>query len=348
VTAPTITFFFTPQAEPGGWFPYAPDVEVTATDNIGVRHIRCTYDGQWVATEIPDLVDHGLRIHFRLFGAQQSDHTLSCWAVDLVGNDFTDTRVIRIGERPPPPPPPPPPGPDTTPPTVYPLSFSANPIVVGGFSTVTAFAWDEGSGIASGTVSVGDRPPEPMTWSGSAFTAQIGSDLPAGLYPVSVRVHDAAGNDSSTDPQILVVYDPNAGSVSGTGWIVPHPSVGDDLPGIDGNAKGEFGFTARYKSDADTTPTGSFVFTYGKLFKLQSEGLDWLVVTSGDTAYIQGTGSIRGDGVYPFRVTIQDGAATGSPDRLLMEVCACSTFVETGPIIYRASGEVGGQIQIQR
>jgi len=29
-------------------------------------------------------------------------------------------------------------------------------------------------------------------------------------------------------------------------------------------------------------------------------------------------------------------------------VCACSTFEETGPIFYRASGEVGGQIQIQR
>jgi hypothetical protein len=31
-----------------------------------------------------------------------------------------------------------------------------------------------------------------------------------------------------------------------------------------------------------------------------------------------------------------------------LEVCADSTFTETGPIIYRASGEVGGQIQINR
>jgi hypothetical protein len=85
-----------------------------------------------------------------------------------------------------------------------------------------------------------------------------------------------------------------------------------------------------------------------RLIQLQSECLDWLVVTAGDTAYVQGTASIRGGSVYPFRVTIRDGAADGCPDYLLLEVCACSTFVETGPIFYQASGEVGGQIQIQR
>jgi hypothetical protein len=171
--------------------------------------------------------------------------------------------------------------------------------------------------------------------------------LPPGLYPVSVRVRDAAGNEATTDPQTLVVYDPSAGSVSGTGWIVPDPSVGDDLPGIDGKTKGSLDFTARYKSSSATTPTGSFVFTYGKLFKLQSDTLDWLVVSARDT-YIQGTASIRGEGSYPFRAPIRDGEVTGSPDNLLLEVWASSTFVETGPTIYRASGEVGGQIQIKR
>jgi hypothetical protein len=39
---------------------------------------------------------------------------------------------------------------------------------------------------------------------------------------------------------------------------------------------------------------------------------------------------------------------TVSPDYLLQEVCARSTFEETGPTIYWASGKVGGQIQIQR
>ncbi len=214
---------------------------------------------------------------------------------------------------------------------MYPPSFSANPIVAGGVSTVTAFAWDDESGIDSGAMSVADRPPEPMVWSGSTFTAQVGLSLPAGLYPISIRVRDVAGNEATTDPQTLVVYDPTAGSVSGTGWIVPDPSAGDELPAIDGKAKGSFSFTARYKTSAATTPSGSFIFTYGNLFKLQSDELDWLVVTAGDAAYIQGTASIRGDGSYPFRVTIRDGRVTGSPDYLLLEVCACITFEETGP-----------------
>jgi hypothetical protein len=359
-----MTFSFTPQAEPGGWFPYAPDVEVTATDNIGVSSIRCTYDDLPIVTTAPFLVDDGLRLQFDLF-LGRGEHTLRCSAEDLAGNIGTDSRLIYVGVPPPPPPAPPPP-PDTTPPTVYPPSFSSNPIMAGGASTVTAFAWDDESGIDSGTMSVGDRPPEPMEWSGSTFTAQVGLGLPAGLYPISIRVRDVAGNEATTDPRTLVVYDPNAGSVSGTGWIVPDPSAGDDLPGIDGKAKGSFSFTARYKSPSDTTPTGSFsftarykspsdttptgsfIFTYGKLFKLQSDELDWLVVTVGDTAFIQGTASIRGEGSYPFRATIRDGRVTGSPDHLLLEVWASSTFVETGPTIYRASGEVGGQIQIQR
>jgi len=348
-TGPTFAALsFTPEPELGGWFSYTPDVEVTAIDNVGVSRLSCSYDGQWLVGEVPLLVDHGLRRVFDLYGQGNGAHLIECSAWDLLGNRGSLSETIYVGIPPPPPPPPPSPSPDTTPPTVYPLSFSANPIVVDGMSTVTAYAWDDESGIESGTVSVGDRPPEPMAWSGSAFTADVGPGLPAGLYLVSVRVRDAAGNEATTDPQTLVVYDPNAGSVSGTGWIVPDPSAGDDLPGIDGKATGSFSFTAKYKTSAATTPSGSFIFTYGKLFKLQSVGLDWLIVTAGDSAYIQGTASIRGEGSYPFRLTTRDGGLTDSPDYLLLQVWASSAFVETGPTIYRASGEVGGQIQIQR
>lgn len=347
-TAPTSTLSFTPAPGPSGWFSSAPKVEVTATDDVGVRSIHCTYDGQWLAASETALVNHGLRAVFDLYGT--GEHTLACSAWDLPGNEGSLSQPINIGDPPPSPSPSPSPSPtqDTTPPHVDPPSFSTNPIAVDTVSTVTAFASDDGSGIAAGTVSVGDRPPEPMAWSGSVFAAEVGPGLPADLYPVSVHVRDEAGNEATSDPQTLVVYDPNAGSVSGTGWIVPDPGVGDELPGIDGKAKGSFDFTVRYKSEGAATPTGSFVLTYGTVFKLQSEALAWLVVTARDTAHFQGTASIRDDGVYPFRVTIRDGATTGSPDHLLWEVCACSTFVETGPIIYRASGEVGGQIQIKR
>jgi Tol biopolymer transport system component len=343
-TPPTLALSFAPEPGSSGWFSSAPQVEVTATDNVGVRSIYCTYDGERLTANDTGLVDHGLRAVFDLYGT--GEHTLACSAWDLQANRGSVSQPINIGD--PPPSPSPTPTQDTTPPHVDPPSFSANPIVVDGVSTVTAFAWDDESGIDFGTVSVGDRPPDPMAWSGYAFTADVGPGLPAGLYAVSVNVSDVAGNEATSDPQTLVVYDPNAGSVSGTGWIVPDPRVGDELPGIDGKTKASFDLTARYKSPSATTPTGSFVFTYGKQFKLQSEVLDWLVVTAGDTAHIQGTASIRDGGVYPFRVTVRDGATTDSPDRLLLEVCACNIFAETGPIIYRASGEVGGQIKIQR
>ena len=90
---------------------------------------------------------------------------------------------------------------------------------------------------ASGTVSVGDRPPEPMAWSGSAFTADVGPGLPAGLYPVSVRVRDGAGNEATTDSQTLVVYDPSAGFVTGSGWINSPPGAYTPNPTLTGKAK---------------------------------------------------------------------------------------------------------------
>jgi Tol biopolymer transport system component len=347
--APAMSFSFDPQPGGDGSFPYAPDAYVTATDNIGVTTVNCTYDDQWLTGSVPVLTEDGLTRLFDLYPGNGS-HSLACRTMDLAGNVGTDSIVVYVGEAPPSPSPSstsPPPVDDTTPPHVDPPSLSADPIAVGGVTTVTAYAWDDGSGIESGTVIVGDDAPIPMAWSGVAFTADIGTDLAPDLYPVTVRVRDAAGNETTSDPQTLVVYDPNGGSVSGTGWIVPDPSAGDQLPGIDGRAKGSFSLAARYKSD-DAPPSGSFVFTYGKLFKLQSERLDWLVVTAQDTAYFQGVASIRNDGVYPFRVMVRDGAATGTPDHLVLEVCGCASFTETGPMMYRASGEVGGQIQIQR
>ncbi|TMK45391.1 MAG: hypothetical protein E6G55_08475 [Actinobacteria bacterium] len=104
---------------------------------------------------------------------------------------------------------------------------------------------------------------------------------------------------------------------------------------------------AKYKDALSTIPTGSFNFIYGK-FKLQSDGLDWLVVTTGDTAYVQGTASIRGgNALWSFQATVRDAPA-GTPDHLLLEVWLQGMDKDFYAPVYRASGDVGGQIQIQR
>jgi len=331
-TPPTVELVFTPEPGPGGSFPTAPDVHVTATDNIGVSSIRCTYDGQWIGPYEVELIDRGLRGQVSLYG--RGEHTLECSASDPSGNLASVSRTIVI---------------DDTPPQVTAFSFSANPLRVGETSVVTEVAWDDQSGIAGGEVTVGDQPPAPMTASDWTLTAEIGAGLPAGFHPVVVRVRDGAGNEATTDPQTLVVYDPNAGSASGTGWIVPDPGAGDSLPvPIDGKTKGSFAFSVKYKTATATTPTGFFNFSYGK-FKLQSEDLDWLVVTGGDTAYVLGSASIHGTGgLFPFRATIRDGASSTAPDHLVLEVWWPDADPLRDEPAYQASGDAGGQIQIQR
>ena len=339
-TPPTVELAFTPELGPSGWFSSAPVVDVSATDNVGVSSIRCTYDGQWIGPYEFVLIDHGLSGQVSLYG--QGEHALACMATDLSENTGIVSRAIQIGEPPPP---------DTTAPWVQPFSFSANPIPVGETSVVTEVAWDDQSGIAGGDVTVSDQPPVPMALTGSTLTAEIGPGFPADLYLVSVRVRDAAGNAASPNPQILVIYGPPAGSAGGTGWIVPGGSSsepGDVLPGMDGTSKASFAFTSKYKSATSPIPSGKLNFSYGSLFKLQSTSLAWLVVRDAERAYIGGTATISGtDGEVPFVATVRDGSATGGSDRFVIKVYAPGANPAVDGPLFQASGDAGGQIQIQ-
>jgi len=148
----------------------------------------------------------------------------------------------------------------------------------------------------------------------------------------------------------LVVYDPSAGSVSGTGWVIPGGSTSDIgdylLPWVDGKTKASFSFKAEYRSATSTTPSGFFNLSYGSEFKLRSEGLDWLLIDP-STAQLQGTATIKGlSGTYVFQAIVQDGAPIGGPDRLELRVwpLGADTFHD-GPR-FQATGDAGGNIQI--
>src|SRR6266545_5559477 len=100
-TGPTFTFSFTPEPEPGGWFSYTPEVEVTAIDNVGVSRLSCSYDGQWLVGEVPVPVAHGLRAQFQLYGQGTGAHLLECSAWDLLGNRGSLSETIYVGVPPP-------------------------------------------------------------------------------------------------------------------------------------------------------------------------------------------------------------------------------------------------------
>ena len=128
-----------------------------------------------------------------------------------------------------------------------------------------------------------------------------------GLYTVTAMVVDDDGGWSTSTYQHVVVYDPNAGSVEGSGWV----QAGAD--------RATFELNARYRQ-GQAVPTGSVVFGLeGTRFR--STSLAWLVVRPDGVVHVRGSGTVNGVAGYSFLLTVSDGGRAGdSPDRLRMKI----------------------------
>jgi hypothetical protein len=144
----------------------------------------------------------------------------------------------------------------------------------------------------------------------------------AGLYTVEVTVtDDDLGSDVKTFPtggQLIVIYDPSAGFVTGGGWIdSPSGACRYAACTVATTGKATFGFVSKYLKGA-TVPTGNteFQFHAGGL-NFRSSNYEWLVVNgnSGRAQY-KGTGTINGSGTFGFILTAYDGV----PDRFRIKI----------------------------
>jgi hypothetical protein len=224
---------------------------------------------------------------------------------------------------------------------------------VGDEVSVSAVVSDAGSGVqsvdfavngtASGAVASGE-----MQASGSTFTASFVPASPD-LFGIDVSARDGSGLITRSSVP-FVAYDASAGTIDGTGWIVPGgptSNSNDNLPGLDGTTKASFSFTAKYKTSSSVTPAGGLTFSYGNRFKLQTKQLQWLAVADADTAYLGGVASIQGKyGDFPFVAVIVDGASTGGRDRFELWVFEPGATIDS-QTLFSASGDAGGQINIR-
>lgn len=113
--------------------------------------------------------------------------------------------------------------------------------------------------------------------------------------------------------EYVVVYDPQAGFITGAGWITSPPGAYQPNPDLAGDAK--FGVVAKIKK-GDTIPSGNLQFRLGD-FEFESLTYDWLVI-SGSKATLQGTGTINDRGKYGYTLTIlNEKSVAGCPDGCL-------------------------------
>ena len=197
------------------------------------------------------------------------------------------------------------------PPVLQPITAPVDPCQVN--STISATAtfmdpdvgdthtavWDWGDGLKSaGTV---DEKNQVINGSHVYTTA--------GVYTIQVTVKDAANSSASTFFSYVVIYDPSAGFVSGSGWF--NSPAGAFTTDFSLTGKATFGFISKYQKGANI-PTGNteFQFKVGNL-AFSSTTYDWLVI-AGAKAQYKGTGTINGKGSYRFMLTAIDGKINGS------------------------------------
>ena len=135
--------------------------------------------------------------------------------------------------------------------------------------------------------------------------------ITSGVYTVTVTVSQAFCGSATEIYQYCVVYDPSDGFVTGGGWIDSPEGAYVADPLLTGTAN--FGFVAKYKKGR-TVPEGNTEFQFQAAgLNFHSESFDWLI-TAGPKAMFKGEGTINGDGLYGFQVTVIDANLTPSTD----------------------------------
>lgn len=236
---------------------------------------------------------------------EEGAHTVTVTATDASGNSASQSVTYTV---------------DNTAPTVSAVTADPNPVMLNAPINLTGLITDGGPSpsVTGAEYCIDGGPWQPMAAQDGAFdgaseaiTAALSGFSETGVYNISIRGTDAAGNVSPAQSVLLAVYDPSAGFVTGGGWI--QSPEGAYVPDGSLTGKANFGFVSKYQKGA-TVPTGQtqFQFKVGNL-NFHSTSYDWLVI-AGARAKYKGTGTINGSGEYGFMLTAVDSAINGGGD----------------------------------
>ncbi|MBI5965464.1 MAG: hypothetical protein HY863_18460 [Chloroflexi bacterium] len=165
---------------------------------------------------------------------------------------------------------------------------------------MTVWNWDDTT-TSSGSIS---------SASGSGTASASHSYSLPGVYLVKLTVTDKDGAPSNQSIyEFVVVYDPTAGFVTGSGSI--NSPAGAYLANPSATGQGKFGFNTKYKKNGELESETAFELEAGS-FHFYSSSAQWLAVT-GAKATFQGIGSVEGSNHhFGFTVTVIDGQFTSS------------------------------------
>ncbi len=283
-TPPTTTI--TPSGKLGNnnWYQSNVSITLTAADNSGGTGVASTQynlnNGKWLLYKGPIKISH------------DGTTLVMARSIDMAGNIETPVQLTLNVDR--------------LKPALSNVGLSSSYIQNGTPVTISANASDAISGVAAVTYTLNDGTTGLKKGSGSlifdstsdAWQAVISP--PTGFYAVTLTAIDAAGNSQLSTPLYLAVFDPNAGSVNGSGSYTP---LNTTLVGFTAGGVATMNFSGQYPSGS-TTPQGNLSFSYAQDgFTFTETSLTWLAI-NGTSADFQGQGQVNGAGSYTFQVHI--------------------------------------------
>jgi PKD repeat protein len=225
--------------------------------------------------------------HFFLVGT-----TTVTWMVeDAAGNQSTATQRVTITNADP--------VVSAITPPFSPVAINTTVSVSAVFrdNNLTEASWDWGNGTTPGTI---DQMHAKIKGSRTYSTP--------GVHTVTLKVTDACGKTAVSTFRYVVVYDPNGGFVTGSGWI--NSPVNAYAPDPIATGTAHFGFASRYQKGV-TQPAGNTNFQFkGVGLAFNSTAYEWLVI-SGPQAQYKGAGTLHVESGYKFILTAGDGQVNG-------------------------------------
>ena len=186
-------------------------------------------------------------------------------------------------------------------PVVKSLTVS-DPLPLNSISTITAILGEDVTAIGWVITKPSNATSTSTTIVENSESVTIKSSV-VGVYSVSLIYQDGMNEKKTTAPVYAVFYDPNAGFVTGGGWV--NSPIGN-FKYMTVTGKANFGFVSKYEKGANK-PSGNTEFQFqaaGMNFK--SSIYEWLTV-AGTRAQYKGSGTINGTGDYGFMLTAVDG-----------------------------------------
>ncbi len=185
-----------------------------------------------------------------------------------------------------------------------PVSINVSATDLAEFEETVTIDWGDGSA------------PETIDMSGASVNALTADHLylTSDVFTVTVTVDYDGQFTQTSSLDFIVIYDTQAGFVTGGGWFnsptgayTPSNSSDEDVTG-----KAHFGFVSKYKK-GQSIPSGStnFRFAAGDL-KFESTSYEWMII-SGARARYKGEGKVNGGTeLYKFQVTAMDADISGA------------------------------------